>query len=105
MWLRQLGPAVLAAKDFERLNTVLRHHNGISDSALGEGTLEALDVDLVVLDQQQIDGTGHDAPSLGSFGQTKWTSSPRPARSCRATLPPWASTNFLTIARPIPLPS
>src|SRR5690606_12289272 len=67
-----------------------------------EAALEELgDARLVLGDQD----SGHSVSSIWSTGRSIVNVAPPPGVLSRSTLPPWASTTAVTIARPSPAPS
>ena len=65
------SPAVLAAQDLQRLDPVACHGDRVGDAALRERALQALDIDLVVVNPEADSRSEPSLKSLSPFGHVK----------------------------------
>src|SRR5205085_6225732 len=98
--------AILAApvEEFHRFDTVLHPVQRVVDLAFLQRFARQSLVAGVVLDEQDLDGGTSVGHGNSFFGSVKWNWLPSPGVEFTQMRPPWRSTTFLQIARPMPVP-
>ncbi len=96
-----MGELALATQELDRLGAIARDVEVVLDLALAQRFLGEPDVARVVLDQQDLDLLAMHHELLGTVNDTV---EPRPGVDSTQIFPPWRSTIFLQIARPMPVP-
>ena len=110
---RGIGPSALAPEEFHRVDAVFDHVDTVGDFGVAQGLEGQFSVTGTIFDEEDFDwakvrghlSIGVSVDGMVRSGREKKKVEPCPGCDSTQIAPPWRSTIFLQMARPMPVPA